>query len=95
MEVNIYIGFWTLKVKCTQYEICGYIKWPSRMQGQWFFQSQAGGQNFSVGSRKSGFLSGGPPLPKSTLPEKLVGGCLTTAEHGALPHPRCVVPALS
>ena len=23
MEVNICIGFWTLKVKCTQYEICG------------------------------------------------------------------------
>jgi hypothetical protein len=23
VEVNIYIGFWTLKVKCTQYGICG------------------------------------------------------------------------
>ena len=23
MKVNIYIGFGTLKVKCTQYEICG------------------------------------------------------------------------
>jgi hypothetical protein len=23
MEVNIYIGFWTLKMKCTQYGICG------------------------------------------------------------------------
>ena len=21
MEVNIYIGFWTLKMKCTQYEL--------------------------------------------------------------------------
>ena len=23
MEVNIYIEFWTLRVKCTQYGICG------------------------------------------------------------------------
>ena len=23
MEVNIYIGLWTLKVKCAQYGICG------------------------------------------------------------------------
>ena len=25
MEVNIYIGFWTLKVKCTQHGICGEV----------------------------------------------------------------------
>ena len=29
MEVNINIGFGTLKMKCTQY---GVDKWPSRMQ---------------------------------------------------------------
>ena len=30
-------------------------KWPSRMQGQWFFRNRAGGQQFSIGSRESGF----------------------------------------
>ena len=25
MEVNMYIGLWTLKVKCTQNEICGEV----------------------------------------------------------------------
>jgi hypothetical protein len=25
MKVNIYIGFWTLKPKCTQYELCGRV----------------------------------------------------------------------
>jgi hypothetical protein len=25
MEVTIYIGFWTLKMKCTQYGSCGQV----------------------------------------------------------------------
>ena len=25
MEVNIYIGFWTLKMKCTQYGLYGQV----------------------------------------------------------------------
>ena len=49
--VNIYIRFGNLKMKCTEYGIVD--KWSSRMQGQWFFQSQADGQWFLVGSQKS------------------------------------------
>ena len=49
-------------------------KWPSRMQGQWFFQSRAGGHKFPVGSMKSIIIFGGLPLPESTSPEKFVGG---------------------
>ena len=56
----------------------GFVdKWPSRMQGQWFIWSQAGGRAFSVGSRKTEFyrwVVDWLPLPKSTFPEKLVGG---------------------
>jgi hypothetical protein len=34
----------------------GFVdKWPSRMQGQQFFQNQAGGQQFSVRYKKSLF----------------------------------------
>jgi len=48
-------------------------KWPSRMQGQWFFRSQAGRHKFLVGSKKYGFLSWGLPMPKSTSPESSLG----------------------
>ena len=39
---------------------------------------RAGGQNFSVGSKRSRFLFGGLPLPESTSPGKFVGRFLTT-----------------
>ena len=37
----------------------GFVdKWPSKMQGQWFFRSRTSGQKFSIRSRKPGFLFG-------------------------------------
>jgi hypothetical protein len=60
----------------------GFVdKRPSRMQGQWFFQSRAGGQKFLVGSRESRFISRGLLLPESTSPKKFVGGGLTSAQN--------------
>ena len=43
-------------------------KWPSRMQGQWFFRSRASEQQFSVGSRKS---NGRLPVPEYSSPKKV------------------------
>ena len=40
MKVNIYIGFWTLKVKCTQYGTCRQAAFK-KLQGQYFFRSWA------------------------------------------------------
>ena len=64
----------TLRVKCTQYGICGYISDLQEFKGNGFFRSQAGGQKFYVGSRKYGSLSRQLPLPKSTSPKKFRGG---------------------
>ena len=65
---------WTLKVKCTLN--MGFVnKWSSRMQGQWFFfRSRAGGQQFSVGSRKFGFSAPTAAPAQIYLPKKFVGG---------------------
>ena len=40
MEVNIYIGFWALKVMCTQYGICSQA--AIKNARAIFFQSWAG-----------------------------------------------------
>ena len=42
---------------------------------QWFFRSWAGGQQFSVGSKKSWL-----PMPKYSSPEIFVGGNLTSSQ---------------
>ena len=41
MEVNIYIGFWTLEMKCTQYGICGKVAFKNA-RAMVFFESRAG-----------------------------------------------------
>ena len=83
-KVDIYIGFGTLKVKCTQYGICG----PSRMLGQWFFQNWAGGQPFRSGTKNLGILVGRLPLPKYSSLEKFVGGGnLTSSSWNPLAQP--------
>ena len=54
-------------------------KWPSKMQGQWFFRSRAGrAKVFGWIPKIFIFLGGGGlPLPVYTSPEELVGGGLT------------------
>ena len=55
-------------------------KWPSRMQGQWFFWKSKGvGKRFRVGPEISGFFVGQLPLPISTSPERLVGGKISSS----------------
>ena len=63
MEVNIYyVGFWILKIKCTQY---GYMnKWPSSLQGKFYFLKLGGaGREHGphLGS-EVGVLEAGPNL---------------------------------
>ena len=47
MEVNMYIGFWTLKMKCTHY---GLYEQTAFKQGQLYFSKSGGaGNNFRSG----------------------------------------------
>src|ERR1700737_3644089 len=62
MEVNIYIGFETLKMKCTQYGICGQVAFKNAST---LVFSKSGGRRKNVG---------GCPLTKYSPPEKFVGG---------------------
>ena len=56
----------------------GFVgKWPSRMLGQWFFRNRAGGQQFSVGYKKSQFFGWAIALARIFLPRKVHGGNLT------------------
>ena len=63
-EHTVYIGFWTLKVKCTQYEI-------PKMQGECFFRNWAG-RAAVFGAQE---FPGGLPCPDLT-PPKVRRGCL-------------------
>ena len=74
MEVNIYIGFGTLRVKCTQYGIV----WISDLQeckGNGFFNVGQAGNNFQSGSKKI-LIFGRLPFPEYSTPQKFVGGGL-------------------
>jgi hypothetical protein len=57
MEVNIYIEFWTLEMKCTQYGICGEVAFKN-VRTMIFLEDGWGVQKFSGGSKKSWFLCG-------------------------------------
>jgi hypothetical protein len=46
MEMSIYIGCGTLKMKCTQYETCGQVFF--RNAKTMVFQNRAGGQQFLI-----------------------------------------------
>ena len=59
--------FWILDLRGEVHSI--WDLWISGLQeckGQWFFRSWAGGQQFSVGSKKSGFFGRAVALPEST-----------------------------
>ena len=49
MELNIYIGFWTLEMKCTPYGIYGEVAYKNAWQ--WFFWKSGG-----VGPEDPGFF---------------------------------------
>ena len=53
MEVNIYIDFWTLEMKCTQYKICEEVSFKNAMV---FLEVGRGKQKFSSRSKKSQFF---------------------------------------
>ena len=62
-EVYIYIGFWTLKVKCTQYGIFGQTALKTA-KGNVFFEVEWDMPQFSVGFENLKGL----PQPLSTSP---------------------------
>ena len=77
MEVNIYIGFGTLKMKCTQDGICGQVAFKNARQ--WFFQNQGGEQQqFSVEYKKSWFSGWAAAPARYFHPRKVCGGNLTS-----------------
>ena len=67
MKRNIYIGFWTLKVKCTYYEMCGEMTFKNARAMDFFLKSS---MNFG-GVHKSLICLWELPLPVSTYPERL------------------------
>jgi hypothetical protein len=87
--VHIYIGFETLKVKCTQYGICSQATFKNA-RTMFFFVFGRGWQLFSGGSEKipggGKNLAGGLPPPGSNTPISLcvgVGGYLTSSARNA------------
>jgi hypothetical protein len=68
-EVNIYIGFWTLEMKCTQSGICEELAFKNAramvfLEVAWF------GHKFLGGFKKSWFLCGIVALAQIDLPQK-------------------------
>src|ERR1700738_3562495 len=78
MEVNIYIGFETLKMKCTQYGICGQVAFKNAST---LVFSKSGGRA-AVFGRAQKKCWGLPPdrIP----PRKVRGGYLTSSVHNML-----------
>ena len=52
MEVNIYIGFWTLKVKCTEYGICNQAALKNA-RAKFFLKLGGASSSFRSGSKIS------------------------------------------
>jgi hypothetical protein len=47
----------------------GFVdKWPSRMEGQWFFEVGQVGNNFWSGQEKFDFMAGRLALPECSSP---------------------------
>ena len=68
-QLNIYIGFWTLEMKCTQYGICGEVAFKNA-RALVFLEVRQGGQKISGGSKKSRFLCGATAPARIYLPQK-------------------------
>jgi hypothetical protein len=75
MEMSIYIGCGTLKMKCTQYETCGQVIFKNAKT--MVFQNRAGGQQFSIVygrvQKIKIFWRGGCPCPNISASEKFMG----------------------
>ena len=65
MEVSIYIGFWTLKIKCTQNELYGQAAFKNARFGQ-------GRDRLGSGAEALAFSV--LPLPTTLTQAMLVGG---------------------
>ena len=75
MEVNIYNGFWILKMKCTQCSICGKVAFKNA-RAMDFSKSGGGGISFRLVPKNVDFLLGRLALPVSTSLKKILGGGL-------------------
>ena len=67
-----YIGFETLQMKCTRYEICGQVAFKNARTI--VFQNWAGMQQFSVGYIKSKFSEGAAAPTQLFHAWKVCGG---------------------
>ena len=84
MEVDIlYVGFQSLKMKCTQHGICNLVAFKNA-RALVFSKSGGAGINVIWNPENVNFFlgggGGGLPLPVSTSHEKLVGGGLTSTK---------------
>ena len=70
MKVNIYIGFWPLKVKHTQFEICGEVVFKNA-RAMVFLKSDRAGRSFRLGPENHDFFVRQLPMPVSTSPKRL------------------------
>ena len=69
MEVNIGIGFWTLKVICTHYGICGEVALKNA-RAMVFSKSRGVGRSFQSGPKNPDFFMGQLSMPVSTSPNR-------------------------
>jgi hypothetical protein len=77
MKVNIYIGFWTLEMKCTQYGICGEVAFKNARAK--VFLEIGRGKSFRASLENHGFFVRQLPMPISTSLERLVGGRISSS----------------
>jgi hypothetical protein len=78
MKVNIYMGFWTLEMKYTQYGICGEVAFKNASV-MVFLEVKRDGQRFLGGSKKSRLLCGELPLTYYSSPEWLIGDRMSSS----------------
>ena len=57
MEEDIYVGFWTLKMKCSQFELYGEATFKNA-RAKLFFKVEPAGQRFCSGSKNPDFVCG-------------------------------------
>jgi hypothetical protein len=72
MEMSIYTGFGTLKIKCTQYEICEQV--ASKNARTMIFSKLGGRATIFNRIQKIKIFWRRLPLTEYSSPEKFVGG---------------------
>ena len=76
---HIYIGFWTLKVKCTQCGICGWVAFKNARTMIFSKSGRASRSSWSGPSKKSRFLSRRAALAHIHLPWEARRGASVTS----------------